>query len=68
MIRLVADVSLFDQTMYGYQRGDLAWAMVGTVAGRGVDERMEMGLKWMIERNERDMEWLQKNGIRRAGK
>jgi hypothetical protein len=56
MIRLIADISLFDESMYGYIGSELSAAMVYSIINRNkLDDKIEMSLKWMMERNEKYM-------------
>lgn len=53
MIHQIVDTSYFDETMYKEKPSDLARSIVlSVVCPERVEERMTMGIKWMLERCE----------------
>jgi hypothetical protein len=49
IIRLIADVSLFDHSVYAYIPSEFSSAIIYSITNRSkLSEKMDMSLKWMI--------------------
>ena len=52
MMKFLADLSLFDEGMYRFKPSVLAHSIIQSILSPGkMDEKMELNIKWMIERN-----------------
>ncbi len=55
------DLTLFDPHMRQFRAPELARCLQGMAEGvnaKGLDEKIVLGVKWMIERNSESLGWL----------
>jgi hypothetical protein len=58
-IRFLSDVCLFDVMTYRMSASDLAQAIVNAILFPNRNDKMELNIKWILERNESMVGWLQ---------